>query len=69
MKYQITITKLEENNDYEAEMAEWKEKEKYNFNKPMLKAPKHSVLTRCLETVLTEEEFNAIKKSVLEVFK
>jgi len=73
MKYKITIIKYEKNENYEEEMAKWKESTTINYgyigSAPMKNEPQIEVAKRSLEVFLTEEEYNAIKKSVLETFK
>ena len=73
MKYKITIIKYEKNDNYEAEMTKWKEDNRNGYfpqrNGYSEDAPKPENTTRSLEVLLTEEEYNAVKKSVLETFK
>lgn len=71
MKYKITVIKYDKNPDYEAEMAKWKESQERNWgyrNEPMREEPSLQRAERSLEVFLTEEEYTAIKKAVLEQF-
>ncbi len=74
MNYKITVIKYDKNEDYEAEMAKWKEslKTEYGYtnrHEPMREEPSLTKATRSLEVFLTEEEFQRVKKSTLEVFE
>lgn len=69
MKYFLSVKRLEENKDYEAQLEEWKRyphdfmRENVGFNgKPLPEIP-----INALDVIITEEEFIAIKKAVIEV--
>lgn len=72
-KYKITITVYGDNPNYEAEVLDFEEKYKnspgrYRNNlDENIVPPLRAKNERVLEVFLTEEEFKAIKKSVLEV--
>lgn len=71
MKYKITIIKYEKNENYEEEMAKFKEDNIYKRFRDLNMGPEEPSLekaSRSLEVFLTEEEYNAVKKSVLETF-
>jgi len=65
MEYKIIVTRYEENKDYEAELKQWENNRGYNGTP----RPEQMLEKRTLEVFLTEEEYNAVKKSVLETFK
>ena len=77
MKYKLTVLRYEKNEDYEAEMAKWKEQK--NMGMGMMyndrsrneysDEPRMEKSTRSLEVCLTDDEFEAVKKGVLSVFK
>ena len=66
MKYYIKIFKLVENREYEAQLKEWEEYSRY---RPMNESrrPEFEVKEPALETILTEEEFNKVRKACIEV--
>lgn len=72
MKYKITVIKYEDNKNYEAEMARWKEQKanpygsRYNG---MDEEPQQQIQERSLEVFLTEKEYEAMKKSILSTFE
>lgn len=69
MKYKLTVIKYDKNENYEAEMAKWKESmPMMRGYEPMRDEPRTEIADRSLEVFLTEEEYNAIKKGVLETF-
>lgn len=72
MKYKITVIRYDENIDYEKEMAEYKENSArdimYQRFDERISPPEKELPSRSLEVFLTEEEYNAVKKSVLETF-
>ena len=73
MKYKFTIIKYEKNENYEAEMAKWKEDRNgygrmTKFNEPDLNEPRMEVAERSLEVFLTEEEYQKVKSEVIKVF-
>ncbi len=70
MKYKLTIIKYEKNENYEAEMAKWKENRNYGYrNEPNFDEPRTEVAGRSLEVVLTEEEYKKVKSEVVKVFE
>lgn len=71
-KYKITIIKYGRNQDYEAEMAKWKENQDKNWgyrNEPIREEPSLQKAERSLEVFLTEEEYNEVKRAVLSTFE
>ena len=62
MKYELKITALAENPDYEKQMKEY---DNDRYGKPI---PDRIITVSCLETVVNEEQFSAIRKAALEVF-
>ena len=72
MKYKLTVIKYEKNDNYEAEMAKWKERrdDRYAMMKePSYDEPRMERADRSLEVFLTEEEYEAVKAGVVKVFK
>ena len=70
--YKITVIKYGKNEDYEAEMAKWKEERtnRYSYaNEPMREEPNLQKAERSLEVFLNEEEYNEVKKAILSTFK
>lgn len=70
MKYKLTVIKYEKNENYEAEMAKWKEHNRYsnNFMDGAL-VPQTETADRSLEVFLTEEEYKRVKAEVVKVFE
>lgn len=73
MKYKLTVIKYENNENYEAEMAKWKEakNDKYGYcrSEPIFDEPRLEVSTRSPEVFLTEEEFKKVKAETIKVFE
>lgn len=71
-KYKLTVIKYEENKNYEAEMAEYKAKDRggyYHRNlEDMAALPSRENATRSLEVILTEDEYRKLKSEVLTQF-
>lgn len=71
--YKLTIIKYEKNENYEQELAKWKENSQYNNwmskNDYMQGQPQLEKSTRCLEVVLTDEEYKKIKFDTLTTFE
>ena len=71
-KYKITVIKYGKNEEYEAEMAKWKENRGNTYgymNEPIREEPSLQKAERSLEVFLTEEEYKEVKKSVLSTFE
>lgn len=72
MYYRIVITKFEDNPNYKAEYETYVTDRKYrNYN--MMDAnpdaePSREIKKEALHTVLSEEQFNAVRKAALEQF-
>jgi hypothetical protein len=71
MKYKLTVIKYGKNENYEAELAKFKEgmKDWGYRNEPSREAPSLEIVERSLEVFLTEEEYNKVKAEVIKVFK
>ena len=74
MKYKLTIIKYEENKNFEAELAKFKEKEKIRYpSRPWEEGqngePEKEIAERSLEVFLTEEEYKKVKEEVIKVFQ
>jgi len=71
MKYKLNIQKFVENTEYKAQLKIYEEERKqrggYRENLDILMPEKMLSLT-ALEVELTEEQFEKMKKSVLEAF-
>ncbi len=69
MMYKITIEKKEKNPNFEAELKEWQDQNKYsNFREPMNR-PQPEQITNALICELTEEQYKAIKAEVFKTFE
>lgn len=66
MNYKLTILKLEPNEKYQEELEKMNNRYSHSVNDTY---PEKEKVTRQLEVSLNEDEFKAIKKSVLETFK
>ena len=64
--YRLTIIKFESNEKYEEELEEWKNRRGTAYG-TFNETPSREKETRSLSVDLTDEEFAAIKKAVLEV--
>lgn len=72
MQYKLTIIKYEKNENYEAEVAKFKEDRNYGYANRMEPAhedPHREIAQRSLEVFLTEEEYKKVKEEVLKVFQ
>lgn len=66
--YKIIIEKTETNENFKAEIKAWKEERQFGYSPRMDNpGPQSNITKKYLETVLTDEEFAAIKKAVLEI--
>lgn len=68
MKYKLIVQRFEKNEDYEREMRDWDERWNRHSCPPEIR-PMPERERMALEVSLTEEEFLAIKKAVIEVIK
>lgn len=65
MEYIINIKKRQENPNYESEMKEYRERTKYGaMNHEEL--PQRFVEVKVLETTLTEDEFDALRRTAIQ---
>lgn len=71
MKYQITIIKFEDNVNYEAEMAAFRERKNDRYYNSMNESrePMPVIPIRSLEMILTEDEFKKIKAESFKTFE
>ena len=74
MKYKLTIIKYEENKNFEAELAKFKEKERIRYpSKPWEEGQteelRKETAERSLEVFLTEEEYKKVKEEVIKIFQ
>jgi len=72
MKYKLTVIKYENNENYEAEMAKWKESQDRYGNRnyglqqnTALDEPRLEKITRSLEVFLSEEEYRKLRNEVM----
>ncbi len=73
MQYKITVVRYEDNPNYEAQMAEFKESMRnsfrYNNDKSEVREPQLKVPVRTLEVILNEQEYIKVKEAVVSEFK
>ncbi len=68
--YTLTVTKYRENPSYAAEYAAWKSRSPYDNQMGVFNGePGRIVQDRELSVTLTAEEWAAVKRGVLDVFK
>ena len=65
MRYYIKVFKLEENEQYVEQMKEWKERNRYGGMNEVM--PEREIRQPALETILTEKEFDEIRKACIAV--
>ena len=71
MKYKLIVIKYEKNENYEEEMAKWKDNQGYFCRSQFDRVdgrPSLENSVRSLEVFLTDEEYNAVKEAVLKTF-
>ncbi len=68
MKYRLNITTLADNPDYEQQLKEYRENERYRgqWNQQDKPFPSAQVTVQVLDVVVDEEAFAAIRKACLE---
>ena len=65
----LQITKYESNEKYESELADYKERSRYgNCRVDNNDYPQKEISRNAMEVLITEEQFEAIRKAVLEKF-
>ena len=64
----LKITRTKENENYEEEIEEWREKIRFANIGSSEDYPKHIVIEKTLEVEITEEQFEAIRKAALTNF-
>lgn len=72
MNYRITIERKEPNPNFEVELTEWKERNRYNsayIGKENPDYPRSEFIKNALVCELTEEQFKAIKAQVFNTFE
>lgn len=70
MNYKIIIEKKEPNKNFEAEYAEWKDRNTYtNPSRYPEGAPSRETITNALMVELTEEQYKAVKAAVMQAFE
>ena len=71
MYYKLKVVKYQENPKYDAEKAQWDDqvKRKYGYDCGTdISMPEKLVATNYVDVVLTEEQYKAVQKAVLEQF-
>ena len=70
-EYKMTVTRMDVNPVYLDQMAEFKrrQQERHYGSSEFLEAPTETVTVRALEVMLTDVEFEVVKRAVLETFK
>lgn len=75
MKYKITITKYDENPDYEKQMEKYNEWYDGNMRGRFPSGPSDGLIpnreieSRALEVFLTEDEYKKVKAEVIKIFE
>ncbi len=68
--YKLSVKTLEENPNFEEEMSEYKNKSRSNYFNPngAISMPEKYREVKALEVELTDSQFDAIRKAVIEKF-
>lgn len=70
MKYKLTVIAYDNNENYEKELAEFKDRSRMGWGLNHLdEGPQPTKIEKSLEVVLTEDEFKKVKESVIEGFR
>lgn len=70
MHYKIYVEQIKENPNYAEEMKAWKEESKYrHIDQDRWPHPQPGKVEGVLTTIVNEEQFKAMQKSILETFK
>ncbi len=71
MYYKLRITKQEDNPKYDAQRQEYEEHQNHwsNRREGMAEIPQPIITTGLLDVVLTEEQWEAIRKGILDTYK
>jgi len=65
----LSITKYENNENYESELKDYKDsRSSYYTNNEPIPFPRREISKNILDVFITEEQFEAIRKAVLENF-
>lgn len=68
-EYRLVVTRFDANPNYQEQLAEWKSRTRYDNYGNVYGEPSPITEGRALEVTLTEAEFEAVKRGVLEQFK
>lgn len=71
MKYKLFVIGYENNENYQSDLAKFNEEQernRYGSNRIVVE-PRDVIPSTSIELVLTEEQFEKVKESVLTVFK
>jgi len=71
-KYKLMVFKLNNNDNYEKELAEFKDNNRRGYYTGLdirEDYPKKELAERSLEVILTEEEYGKVKESVIKTFE
>lgn len=67
--FKIQITRYEQNEHFEADLADYKDRSRYgNTRIDNSDYPRKEIMRNVMEVMITEEQFEAIRKAVLENF-
>jgi len=66
-QYRLTITKFVPNPNYDKEMEEYENRNRYN--RPNSEHPVSTLEEKLMYVTLDEKQYEAVKKAVLETFK
>lgn len=67
--YKLQVIRYENNERYEAELADYKDRSRYGgMRVDGTDYPRQEVSKNALEVYITEEQFEAIRKAVIEKF-
>jgi len=70
MKYKLKVLKTEDNPDFEEDLRRWREDIRYpRFNSEIQNEPPREFIRNAMEVELTDEQFEAVKKAVIEAFR
>jgi hypothetical protein len=65
-EYRVLVTREVVNEQYEEQMQSYQRNQRWNSNE---QAPQRTQAIKTLEMLLTEEEFDAVRKAALEVME
>lgn len=69
MTYKLTIVSFEPNHNFEEELKDFREKNRYGRTDFNDSGPQKEIVRNTLEVHLTEEQFETVKKAVISTFQ